>query len=71
MAKPCKRDWVSTTAMAQELGCSVSFLLRHRDELFMRGQHWKVMNPIAYRKTYRWNRITVIRVMEHGTPQES
>jgi hypothetical protein len=68
--RPSQRDWVSTTVMARELGCSPNSLLRNR-QYFTPGKDWKILNPFAYRKTYRWNRINITRAMEHETPQSS
>lgn len=61
---PKKSSWVSTSKAASGLGCSVDFLLRNRGELFKRGQHWKVLNPSAWRPTYRWHLANCQKLME-------
>lgn len=64
---PRKSQWVSTSAAAAELGCSTDFLLDHKDDLFKRGKHWKVLNPSAFRKTYRWHVIRCQKLMEQSS----
>jgi hypothetical protein len=51
------KDWIATSAMAQELGCSIDHLYRLRDtgEL-KRGTHWYCLNQNAARLTYRWHK---------------
>jgi hypothetical protein len=63
---PRKSDWVPTSRAAEELGCSSEFLLRNRDSLFKVGKHYRIMNPMAYRKTYRWHVIKCQKLMETG-----
>ena len=60
-----KQDWVSTQALAQELSVSTDFLLKNKNKLFEAGTHWKILNPLAGRPTYRWNKP---KVMETLTP---
>lgn len=56
--------WVSTSAAAQELGCSTDFLLKKRVELFQKGFHWRRLNPHAARPTYRWHLKRCEKIME-------
>jgi hypothetical protein len=55
--KPVKltRAWFKTTDAAAMLGVSKDFLLEQRGRLFLKGKHWKVLNPRAYRPTYLWH----------------
>lgn len=56
MKNKSKSDWISTTEMAKLLGCSVDHLYRMiKSGHFKKGKHWYVVNPSAYRVTYRWN----------------
>jgi hypothetical protein len=61
---PKTSPWVSTATAARELGCSTDFLYRHRGELFQLRQHYKVLNPTAWRPTYRWHLPNCQQLME-------
>lgn len=58
------KDWLSTTAMAEALGCSIDHLYRLRDigEL-KKGTHWYCLNNKAARPTYRWHKKRVEQVL--------
>lgn len=53
--QPKRSSWVSTTAAAEQLGCSIWFLYDQRGRLFRAGTHYQVLNPAAWRPTYRWH----------------
>lgn len=57
MNKPIKltRAWFKTSDAAAMLGVSSDFLLAQRGQLFVKGEHWKVLNPAARRPTYLWH----------------
>lgn len=63
-AKKNSGPWVSTTQAATELGCSNKFLLSQRDRLFKSGTHYRVLNPEAWRPTYRWHLKRLQELME-------
>lgn len=54
MPKPTDR-WISTTALATELGVSAYFLREKRTTLFKPKKHYRLKNPTAARPTYVWN----------------
>ncbi|MDB9527931.1 hypothetical protein PN498_18200 [Oscillatoria sp. CS-180] len=55
MAKS-RSPWVSTKQLAEELGCSQKFIRETlKDELFKKNQHYRNINPSAWRPTYRWH----------------
>lgn len=58
------KDWLSTSAMAEVLGCSIDHLYRLRDigEL-KKGTHWYCLNQQAARPTYRWHKKRVEQVL--------
>jgi hypothetical protein len=68
--RPKKGAWISTAAMADELGWSVQFLLKHRNDRFESRTHWRMLDPHAKRVTYRWNRLEVLKKLENE-PQSS
>ena len=55
MSKPTDR-WISTTAIAAELGLTPKFLREHRTEYFKAVTHYRLINPNAYRPTYQWHK---------------
>lgn len=59
-----KTPWVSTSAAAEALGVSAKFLRQQRDRLFKRGHHYRIVNPAAWRPTYRWHLKRVEALME-------
>lgn len=63
MPKP-RRQWLPTTQAATELGCSPKFLINNRNVLFLKGKHYRVLNPKAWRPTYRWHVDRIKKVME-------
>lgn len=62
MAKKKSSPWISTADAARELGVSAKFLLRQRNQLFKKNQHWRSKNPLAWRQTYLWH---IKRCEEH------
>lgn len=58
------RAWVTTTEAAAELGCSAKYLRENRDTLFQKGTHYRVLNPQAWRPTYRWHLKKIQKLME-------
>lgn len=65
MAKPKPaRAWLTTSQAAAELGCSPKYLRENRDTLFKRGTHYRVLNPSAWRPTYRWHLKKIQKLME-------
>jgi hypothetical protein len=64
-----KRDqeWVSTTVMTQALGIHRDTLLRLKGEIFTQGKHWRVKNPLSFRKTYLWNHAHVLKTWNDET----
>jgi hypothetical protein len=59
------KPWVSTTALAAELGCCPDTLHRMRvSGQLKRGVHWRIINPEAQRLTYQWHAASCKRVME-------
>jgi hypothetical protein len=56
-----QNNWLSTSELSAEIGCSVKFLLRNR-ETFLRGT-WITINPTAFRPTYRWDKVAVFRAL--------
>ena len=58
------RVWLSTTEAAAELGCSAKYLRENRDNVFKRGTHYRVLNPNAWRPTYRWHIKKIQKLME-------
>jgi len=62
------RDWVSTSIAAESLGTTREFLLKNRYVLFQNGIHWRSINPIAARPTYRWNLKKIEELM--SSPEE-
>jgi hypothetical protein len=62
--KPKPKPWVSTTALAAELGCHPDTLHRMRvSGQLKRGVHWRIVNPEAQRLTYRWHVKSCTRVV--------
>lgn len=51
--------WVTTTALAQELGCAPKHIRNTlKDDVFRQGYkrgEYYVINPHAWRPTYRWH----------------
>ncbi|MBW4485060.1 MAG: hypothetical protein KME14_21190 [Tildeniella torsiva UHER 1998/13D] len=65
MSKPKKpRVWLSTTEAAAELGCGPKYLRENRDKIFKKGTHYRVLNPEAWRPTYRWHIKKIQKLME-------
>jgi hypothetical protein len=62
--KPKPKPWVSTTALAAELGCCTDTLhrMRVRGQL-KRGVHWRIVNPDSQRLTYRWHTASCKKVL--------
>lgn len=53
---PKTENWVSTKTMAQSLGCCNDHLYRQvRNGNLSKGEHYFILNPSAFRPTYRWN----------------
>lgn len=49
-------EWVRTQDMAQALGCCIDTLYRHiQNGILEPKKHFYIVNPNAYRKTYRWH----------------
>lgn len=64
MTKRKPRVWVSTSEAAEALGCSAKYLRENRDDVFKRGEHYRVLNPKAWRPTYRWHLKKIQKLME-------
>jgi hypothetical protein len=62
MPKPTKSPskWITTAAMAQELGVTAQTLRRHRFD-YQEGNHYYQVNPGSSRPTYRWNKKRMLR----------
>ena len=58
------RVWLPTTEAAAELGCSPKYLRENRDTIFKKGTHYRVLNPNAWRPTYRWHLKKIQKLME-------
>lgn len=48
-------DWLSTKAAARKLGIDSQQLRKKLKPLFTQGVHYYVVNPTAWRPTYRWH----------------
>lgn len=48
-------NWISTTALAEQLGVRPKFLRENRTKLFQPAIHYRLKNPTAYRPTYVWH----------------
>jgi len=56
VAKTSKSAWVTTKALAEELGVTQKFIRESlKDEIFGPGLHYRNVNPTAWRPTYRWH----------------
>jgi len=56
MAKKSRSAWVTTRALADELGVTQKFIRESlKDEIFAPGTHYRNVNPTAWRPTYRWH----------------
>lgn len=55
MPRTTSKQWLTTSQAAQALGCSPKFLIRNKDDLFKKGKHYRVLDPRAWRPTYRWH----------------
>lgn len=64
MAKKAPRVWLTTSQAAAELGCSPKYLRENRDTIFKRGTHYRVLNPNAWRPSYRWHLKKIQKLME-------
>jgi hypothetical protein len=54
--KKARSAWVSTKALADELGCTPKHIRESlKDEIFGEGMHYRNINPTAWRPTYRWH----------------
>ncbi len=62
-------QWVSTRKLANELGVSISFLWKNRESLFTQGVHWRLINPHAWRPTYRWHVGRCQQLMDLNQPE--
>jgi hypothetical protein len=52
-----KKDWIATSEMAENLGCSIEHLYRLRDSgSLKKGFHWYCLDEGARRLTYRWHK---------------
>jgi len=59
-----KSEWVSTSALANELGISQKHLRDTlRAELFKPGEHYLNVRPTGWRPTYRWHRERCLKAM--------
>lgn len=58
------RVWLTTTQAAEELGGTPKYLRENRDTIFKRGTHYRVLNPNAWRPTYRWHLKKIQKLME-------
>ncbi|MBD1876229.1 DNA-binding protein [Nodosilinea sp. FACHB-131] len=58
------RVWLSTAEAAAELGCGPKYLRENRDTIFKKGTHYRVLNPNAWRPTYRWHLKKIQKLME-------
>lgn len=64
MRKRSSKDWISTSEMAQLLGIADITLLRQRDRgSLIEGKHWYCPNKRARRKTYRWHKQRVEKLL--------
>lgn len=61
--------WISTTALADELGVSAKFLRENRTKLFAPGKHYRLKNPKAYRPTYAWNKERCKALLNQATKE--
>jgi hypothetical protein len=59
-----RTQWLTTTQAAIALGCSPKFLRSNMDRLFKRGKHYRVLNPSAWRPTYRWHLGRIQKMMD-------
>lgn len=55
MPKRLSREWFPTSQAAIKLGCTPKYLLSKKNDLFIRGKHYRVLDPRAWRPTYRWH----------------
>lgn len=61
------REWFTTSEAAIKLGCTPKYLLSKKDDLFIRGTHYRVLDPRAWRPTYRWHVGRIAALLE-GDP---
>ncbi len=61
-------QWVTTRELATALGVSNSFLWKNRETLFKQGEHWRLVNPYAWRPTYRWHLERCQKLMNRHQP---
>ena len=66
MKKPKNQTWIPTTAAAEALGVGRAFLTDHRFDLFRQNYHWRSINPLAARPSYRWHLKRCEQLMEAG-----
>lgn len=65
-----KSPWVTTKEAAEALNVSQKFLRNQRDRLFKKRQHYRLLNPRAWRPTYRWHLPNIQKLMESDSEFE-
>ena len=61
--------WVTTAIAAKHLGIHHKTLTRKIGTLFEQGVHYRVIDPTAYRPTYRWHLYRLEKLMERKAGQ--
>ena len=64
--QPKKRSaWVSTSTLANELGVTSKHIRqRLKDEVLKPSEHYRNINPHAWRPTYRWHLEKCLQAVE-------
>jgi hypothetical protein len=58
-------EWVAAKVAAESLGFSIDHLRRLREsKVLKKGEHWRAINPLALRPSYRYNIETIQKTLD-------